>query len=129
MKKTQTKKTKAKGEFLSEAEVALKQLETGNKNLTELNESVKNKDYNELVDFVIRLSANSKDLQSMFRLLARLQEQPQSFRADNEFNTIYNVAKIDGERELVRKFANLTALAMDGNRLELERELTRNPFL
>lgn len=133
MKKQQTKRKTKKDieseKYISEADEALKKLESSNKNITTLNEAVKNKDYNELVDFVIRLSANSKDLQNMFRLLARLQEQPQSFRGDNEFSTIYNVAKLDGEREIVRKFANLTALAMDGNRLEIEKELTRNPFL
>lgn len=127
-KKTQTKKSKTASPDLSDAEKALEQLNKSQKSIDDLNGALKNKNYSELTDFVLRFSM-SKDCEMMFRLLARLQEQPQTFRGRDEFNTIYDVAILDGERQLVRKFANIVAKAMDGNRLEIERELTKNPFI
>lgn len=124
-KKTTTKKKKTD---LKEVNEALASLNTTNKSIEELNKSIQNKNYSELTDFVSRF-AMTKDCELMFRLLARLQEQPQTFRGKDEFNTVYDVAILDGERQLVRKFANIIAKAMDGNRLEIERELTKNPFI
>jgi len=125
-KKTQTKKTASPD--LTEAEKALNQLNKTTQGIDDLNKAIQNTNYSELTDFVIRFSM-SKDCQLMFRLLARIQDNPQTFRGKDEFNTIYDVAILDGERQLVRKFANLVAKAMDGNRLEIERELTKNPFI
>lgn len=124
-----TKKTTNKKKTdLSGINDALEKLNKSNKGIDDLNKSIQNKNYSELTDFVSRF-AMTKDCELMFRLLARLQEQPQTFRGKDEFNTIYDVALIDGERQLVRKFANLVAKAMDGNRIEIERELTKNPFI
>lgn len=134
MKKTKTTKSSTKKKIIDssikdEINSAINKLENGgDKNIQEINESLKSKNYSELVDFVLRIS-QSKDLQNMFRLLSRIQEQPQSFRADDEFNTIYNIAVIDGERQLVRKFANLIAHANNGDREALEKEITKNPYL
>jgi hypothetical protein len=125
-KKTQTKKTASPD--LTEAEKALNKLNKTTQGIDDLNKAIQNTNYSELTDFVIRFSM-SKDCQLMFRLLARIQDNPQTFRGKDEFNTIYDVAILDGERQLVRKFANLVAKAMDGNRLEIERELTKNPFI
>lgn len=125
-KKTQTAKKKKVN--LKEAEEALQKLNSPQKSIDDLNSAVLNKNYSELTDFVLRFSM-SKDCELMFRLLARLQENPQTFRGKDEFNTVYDVALLDGERQLVRKFANIVAKAMDGNRLEIERELTKNPFI
>lgn len=125
-KKTQTKKTASPD--LTEAEKALSQLNKTTRGIEDLNKAVQNTNYSELTDFVIRFSM-SKDCQLMFRLLARIQENPQTFRGKDEFSTIYDAAMLDGERQLVRKFANLIAKAMDGNRIDIERELTKNPFI
>jgi hypothetical protein len=127
-KKTQTKKSKTASPDLNAVESALKQLNKSNQSIEEINKAVQNTNYSELTDFVMKFSM-SKDCQLMFRLLARLQENPQTFRGKDEFNTVYDVALLDGERQLVRKFANIIAKAMDGNRLEIERELTKNPFI
>lgn len=126
-KKTTNKKRTKKDE-VKEINEALEKLNRAEKGIDDLNKSIQNKNYSELTDFVSRF-AMTKDCELMFRLLARLQEQPQTFRGKDEFNTIYDVALIDGERQLVRKFANLVAKAMDGNRIEIERELTKNPFI
>ena len=135
IKKTQTKpatkKTVKKTKTASpktEIEEALKQLNKQTQGIEDLNKALQSTNYSELTEFVLRFSA-SKDCQLMFRLLARLQENPQTFRGKDEFSTIYDVALLDGERQLVRKFANIVAKAMEGNRLEIERELTKNPFI
>lgn len=126
-KKTTNKKTVKKSE-VKEINEALESLNKTNKGIDELNKSIQNKNYSELTDFAMRF-AMTKDCELMFRLLARLQEQPQTFRGKDEFNTIYDAAILDGERQIVRKFANIIAMAMDGNRLGLEKELTKNPFI
>lgn len=122
--KKSTKKTSK--EVNEELNNAIKKIEGDN--IDELNKALSSKNYNELVDFVMRISG-SKDLQLMFRLLARLQSNPQSFRGDNAFNTLYNTAMMDGERELVRRFANLIAYANDGNRDDIERAVTQSNIL
>lgn len=125
-KKTNKKRyTKAE---LSEANKALKELNTPQKGIDDLNNALKSTNYSELADFVMRF-AMTKDCELMFRLLSRLQEQPQTFRGKDEFNTLYDVAIIDGERQMVRKFANVVAKAINGDRLELERELVKNPYI
>lgn len=124
-KKTPNKKKKVD---LQDANKALEELNKIDKGIDDLNKSIQNKNYSELTDFVTRF-AMTKDCELMFRLLARLQEQPQTFRGKDEFNTIYDVAILDGERQIVRKFANIIAKAMDGKRIEIERELTKNPFI
>ncbi len=126
IKKTNKKKsTKAE---IDEANKALEELNTPQKGIDDLNKSIQNKNYSELTDFVMRF-AMTKDCELMFRLLARLQEQPQTFRGKDEFNTIYDIALIDGERQMVRKFANIVAKAINGDRLELERDLVKNPYI
>lgn len=107
---------------------ALEELNTPQKGIDDLNNALKSTNYSELTDFVLRF-AMTKDCELMFRLLSRLQEQPQTFRGRDEFNTIYDVALIDGERQMVRKFANVVAKAINGDRLELERELVKNPYI
>lgn len=107
---------------------ALEELNTPQKGIDDLNNALKSTNYSELTDFVMRF-AMTKDCELMFRLLSRLQEQPQTFRGKDEFNTIYDVALIDGERQMVRKFANVIAKAINGDRLELERELVKNPYI
>lgn len=126
-KKTTNKKKTASPD-IKEVNKALEELNTVDKGIADLNKAIHNKNYSELTDFVMRF-AMTKDCELMFRLLARLQEQPQTFRGKDEFNTIYDVALIDGERQMVRKFANLVAKAINGDRVELERELTKNPFI
>ncbi len=126
-KKTTNKKPVKKSD-VKEINEALESLNKSEKGINDLNKSIQNKNYSELTDFAIRF-AMTKDCELMFRLLARLQEQPQTFRGKDEFNTIYDAAILDGERQIVRKFANIIAKAMDGNRIELERELTKNPFI
>jgi len=126
-KKT-TNKKKTANPTIEDANKALEELNTPQKGIDDLNKSIQNKNYSELTDFVMRF-AMTKDCELMFRLLARLQEQPQTFRGKDEFNTIYDVAIIDGERQMVRKFANMIAKAINGDRVELERELTKNPFI
>lgn len=127
IKKTPNKKKKV-SPGTEEINKALEELNKSQKGIDDLNKSIQNKNYSELTDFVMRF-AMTKDCELMFRLLARLQEQPQTFRNKDEFNTIYDVALLDGERQMVRKFANVIAKAIDGNRIELERELTKNPFI
>lgn len=107
---------------------ALEELNTPQKGIDDLNNALKSTNYSELTDFVLRF-AMTKDCELMFRLLSRLQEQPQTFRGKDEFNTIYDIALIDGERQMVRKFANVVARAINGDRLELERELVKNPYI
>lgn len=107
---------------------ALEELNTPQKGIDDLNNALKSTNYSELTDFVLRF-AMTKDCELMFRLLSRLQEQPQTFRGKDEFNTLYDVALIDGERQMVRKFANVVAKAINGDRLELERELVKNPYI
>lgn len=127
-KKTQTKKSKTASPEIEEVNKALDGLNKAQKGIDDLNNALKSTNYSELTDFVLRF-AMTKDCELMFRLLARLQEQPQTFRGKDEFNTIYDVALIDGERQMVRKFANVVAKAINGERLELERELVKNPYI
>lgn len=130
MKKTNKKKTASpkKEEFIGEANKALESINKKEKLIDELNSSVLSQNYSELSDFVIRFS-QTKDCQLMFRLLARIQDQPQVMCGENEFQTIVNAARIDGERHLVTKFAQLVTHAMDGDRLSVDRKLVRNPIL
>jgi len=125
-----TKKTNKKksNKEIEEANKALEELNTPQKGIDDLNNALKSTNYSELTDFVMRF-AMTKDCELMFRLLSRLQEQPQTFRGKDEFNTIYDIALIDGERQMVRKFANVVAKAINGDRLELERDLVKNPYI
>lgn len=97
-------------------------------NIDEINQAIRSKNSNELVDFVIRFSA-TKDCATMLQLLAAIQENPQQLCGDNEFETVRMSANIDGERNLVRKFATLVSYALDQDRLAVENVLNPKAFL
>ena len=118
MKKKQTNKTKKKVTKNASAEKAIKSL--SEKKLEQINNSIISGSKSEVVEFVMRFSA-SKDFKNMIGLLAALQENSQFMKRDNEFETIYNVGVIDGQRLMMQSFVEICTRA-----LEVDREFVEN---
>ena len=118
MEKKQTDKTKKKVTKNASAEKAIKSL--SEKKLEQINNSIISGSKSEVVEFVMRFSA-SKDFKNMIGLLAALQENSQFMKRDNEFETIYNVGVIDGQRLMMQSFVEICTRA-----LEVDREFVEN---
>jgi len=118
MEKKQTNKTKKKVTKNASAEKAIKSL--SEKKLEQINNSIISGSKSEVVEFVMRFSA-SKDFKNMIGLLAALQENSQFMKRDNEFETIYNVGVIDGQRLMMQSFVEICTRA-----LEVDREFVEN---
>src|SRR5690348_4186265 len=110
------------------ANEALEKLEKDKPSINDINSAILNKNVAGIVDFMMRFSV-SKDCQQLFQVLAKISEQPQTFNRGSDFDTLYAVAMLDGERNLVRKFAQLVTSAMEGDRLTLEKHLNSNGYL
>ena len=104
MEKKQTKQVKKKVTKNASAEKAIKSL--SEKKLEQINNSIISGSKSEVVEFVMRFSA-SKDFKNMIGLLAALQENSQFMKRDNEFETIYNVGVIDGQRLMMQSFVEI----------------------
>ena len=124
-KKTTKKAPKKAAKAIKEAEKALKEFDDKARRIEEINESLKSRNYSEAVDFMMRFSL-SKDCQKLIQVLSNISEQPQIFRGKTEFDTIYSVAMIDGERSLFRKFMQVVASANEGDRMKVEQQINRN---
>jgi len=118
MEKKQTKQVKKKVTKNASAEKAIKSL--SEKKLEQINNSIISGSKSEVVEFVMRFSA-SKDFKNMIGLLAALQENSQFMKRDNEFETIYNVGVIDGQRLMMQSFVEICTRA-----LEVDREFVEN---
>lgn len=124
MTKKQTNTTNKKVTRNASAEKAIKALST--KKLNEINNSILSGSKSEVVDFVMRFSA-SKDFRSMIGLLAALQENSQFLKRDNEFETLYNVGVVDGQRLLMQAFVEICTKAMEADREAVENKI--NPII
>lgn len=113
-----------------EAETALEALKPSldDNKIAEINTALASTNYSELADFITRFGV-SKDAQLIIRVLARLQDTPQVMCGENEFYTICNAAKMDGQREILRKFTQLVAYSLDGNREMIELEMNKRPLI
>jgi hypothetical protein len=119
MRKTKTKPVEALN-----AEQALNKLNNTGARINELQLALLNPNYTKLVDFMMRFGV-SKDAELIIQTLNRLQDQTQTFRRDSEFDTIYEVAMIDGERKLLKKFTELVLAAIESDRMKIENQLNR----
>ena len=124
MKKKQTNKTKKKVTKNASAEKAIKSL--SEKKLEQINNSIISGSKSEVVEFVMRFSA-SKDFKNMIGLLAALQENSQFMKRDNEFETIYNVGVIDGQRLMMQSFVEICTRALEADREFVENRI--NPII
>lgn len=124
MEKKQTNKTKKKVTKNASAEKAIKSL--SEKKLEQINNSIISGSKSEVVEFVMRFSA-SKDFKNMIGLLAALQENSQFMKRDNEFETIYNVGVIDGQRLLMQSFVEICTKALEADREAVENRI--NPII
>ena len=100
-------------------------LENKEKRIVEVQTAFMNPNYSKMVDFMMRFGG-SKDCEMIIQVLNRLQEHSQTFRRKDEFNTLYEVAMIDGERALLTKFTQLMLDAIQGDRMTIENKLNRN---
>lgn len=124
MEKKQTNKTKKKVTKNASAEKAIKAL--SEKKLEKINNSIISGSKSEVVEFVMRFSA-SKDFKNMIGLLAALQENSQFMKRDNEFETIYNVGVIDGQRLMMQSFVEICTRALEADREFVENRI--NPII
>lgn len=124
MEKKQTNKTKKKVTKNASAEKAIKSL--SEKKLEQINNSIISGSKSEVVEFVMRFSA-SKDFKNMIGLLAALQENSQFMKRDNEFETIYNVGVIDGQRLMMQSFVEICTRALESDREFVENRI--NPII
>jgi len=124
MEKKQTKQVKKKVTKNASAEKAIKAL--SEKKLEQINNSILSGSKSEVVEFVMRFSA-SKDFKNMIGLLAALQENSQFMKRDNEFETIYNVGVIDGQRLLMQSFVEICTKALEADREAVENRI--NPII
>ncbi len=124
MEKKQTNKTKKKVTKNASAEKAIKSL--SEKKLEQINNSIISGSKSEVVEFVMRFSA-SKDFKNMIGLLAALQENSQFMKRDNEFETIYNVGVIDGQRLMMQSFVEICTRALEADREFVENRI--NPII
>jgi len=124
MKKKQTNKTKKKVTKNASAEKAIKSL--SEKKLEQINNSIISGSKSVVVEFVMRFSA-SKDFKNMIGLLAALQENSQFMKRDNEFETIYNVGVIDGQRLMMQSFVEICTRALEADREFVENRI--NPII
>jgi len=124
MEKKQTNTTKKKVTKNASAEKAIKSL--SEKKLEQINNSIISGSKSEVVEFVMRFSA-SKDFKNMIGLLAALQENSQFMKRDNEFETIYNVGVIDGQRLMMQSFVEICTRALEADREFVENRI--NPII
>jgi len=124
MEKKQTKQVKKKVTKNASAEKAIKSL--SEKKLEQINNSIISGSKSEVVEFVMRFSA-SKDFKNMIGLLAALQENSQFMKRDNEFETIYNVGVIDGQRLMMQSFVEICTRALEADREFVENRI--NPII
>lgn len=124
MEKKQTNTTKKKVTKNASAEKAIKTL--SEKKLEQINNSIISGSKSEVVEFVMRFSA-SKDFKNMIGLLAALQENSQFMKRDNEFETIYNVGVIDGQRLMMQSFVEICTRALEADREFVENRI--NPII
>lgn len=124
MKKKQTNKTKKKVTKNASAEQAIKAL--SNKKMEDINNSILNSSKSEVVEFVMRFSA-SKDFRNMIGLLAAIQENSQFMKRDTEWETLYNVGVIDGQRLFMQSFVEICTKALEADREAVENRI--NPII
>jgi len=124
MEKKQTNKTKKKVTKNASAEQAIKAL--SNKKMEDINNSILNSSKSEVVEFVMRFSA-SKDFRNMIGLLAAIQENSQFMKRDTEWETLYNVGVIDGQRLFMQSFVEICTKALEADREAVENRI--NPII
>ena len=124
MEKKQTKQVKKKVTKNTSAEKAIKAL--SEKKLEQINNSIISGSKGEVVDFVMRFSA-SKDFRNMIGLLAALQDNSQFMKRDNEFETVYNVGVVDGQRLMMQSFVEICTRALEADREFVENRI--NPII
>lgn len=119
------KTTKSKNKKLPPAAAAFDEIAGPKIDIDEINRSLMNRSGSESVEYMFKL-ISTKDWQKIVNVLGIIQDAPQQICGDSEFDTVVTAAKIDGERQLLRKFVNLVNMAMEGNREGVERAL--NPL-
>lgn len=124
MIKKQTNKTVKKTTKNASAEKAIKAL--SNKKMEDINNSILNSSRSEVVEFVMRFSA-SKDFRNMIGLLAAIQENSQFMKRDTEWETLYNVGVIDGQRLFMQAFVEICTKALESDREAVENRI--NPII
>lgn len=127
MEKKQTNKTKTTKKKVTKnasAEKAIKAL--SNKKMEDINNSILNSSKSEVVEFVMRFSA-SKDFRNMIGLLAAIQENSQFMKRDTEWETLYNVGVIDGQRLFMQSFVEICTKALEADREAVENRI--NPII
>jgi hypothetical protein len=82
--------------------------------INKINKSIIDTKKSKIVDYIFKLS-NSQDFQLMLNLLISLQENSQYIKRENEFETLYAAAGIDGQRRLTQDFVELCTRAMEGD--------------
>lgn len=122
MEKKQT--TKKKVTKNASAEKAIKALSS--KKMEDINNSILNSSKSEVVEFVMRFSA-SKDFRNMIGLLAAIQENSQFMKRDTEWETLYNVGIIDGQRLFMQAFVEICTKALEADREAVENRI--NPII
>jgi len=120
MIKKQTKKVSAK----KEANDAIKNLSKGK--IESINNSIISGNRSEVADFVMRFAA-SKDFKNMIGLLASIQDNSQFLRKDTEWETLYGVGVIDGQRLLMQSFVEICTRALEGDREFVDNRI--NPII
>ncbi len=124
MEKKQTNKTVKKTTKNASAENAIKAL--SNKKMEDINKSILNSSKSEVVEFVMRFSA-SRDFRNMIGLLAAIQENSQFMKRDTEWETLYNVGVIDGQRLFMQSFVEICTKALEADREAVENRI--NPII
>jgi len=120
MQKKSTKKVVAK----KEANDALKNLSKGK--IEAINNSIISSNRSEVADFAMRFAA-SKDFKNMISLLASIQENTQFLKRDTEWETLYGVGVIDGQRLLMQSFVEICTRALEGDREFVDNRI--NPII